>query len=80
MKAKKPSKKVYSKQTFESAALDVLESKSEPVSASQINKDIVSNYKVSQMRTSPQKVAKLLKRNPNIRVIYRRKGCLYELF
>jgi hypothetical protein len=76
----KPVKKVYSNATFESAAIDILEAKKEPLRASNINSEIVTQYKVSQIRATPKRLARLLRRNPKIRATKSSRGYLYELF
>lgn len=77
---KRNSKKVYSSDTLESAAISILEKEKVPLSANAVNKGILNEYKVTKMRTTPNKIASVLGSNPNVRVIKRRGAALYELF
>ena len=72
--------KIYSYETHEKAALEVLKKKKKPITAKAVHREILGEYQVKRIRPSPSKLAKRLSRNPNIRVIKRRGGALYELF
>lgn len=71
--------KVSTFEKHEEVALEVLKKKKRPVRAKVVHKEILENYDVKRIRPSPNKLAKRLNKNPNVRVIKKRGGALYEL-
>ena len=71
--------KVSTYEAYEKAAIEVLKKKKRPIMANEIHREIVGDYKVNRIRPSPNKLAYRLNNNPNVRVVKRKKGALYEL-
>jgi hypothetical protein len=72
--------KVNTYDTLEKAAIVVLKKSKKPLTAKNINNEIIKTHKVVNIRPTPKKLAPRLKKNPQIRTTKHSKQVLYSLF